>query len=76
MYYFDPDKNQVELQVDNVPEEKFAEYFENGEFAANPIGITYDPDDLAARYHAGVPEEELLKRPDGVDRDITDFPYN
>ena len=76
MYYFDPDKNQVELQVDNVPEEKFAEYFENGEFAANPIGITYDPDDLAARYHAGVPEEELLKRPDGVAPDISEFPSN
>lgn len=76
MYYFDPDKNQIELQVDNVPEEKFAEYFENGEFAANPIGIKFDPDELAARYHAGVPEAELLKRPDGVPPDITEFPRN
>ena len=76
MYYFDPDKNQVELQVDNVPEEKFAEYFANGEFAANPIGITFDPDELAARYHAGEPVEQLLKRPDGTPPAITDFPSN
>ena len=25
MYYFDPDKNQIELQVDNIPEEKFGD---------------------------------------------------
>ncbi len=76
MYYFDPDKNQVELQVDNVPEDRFAEYFENGEFAANPIGITFNPDDLAARYHAGEPESEILKRPDGTPPDLSEFPSN
>lgn len=76
MYFFDPDKNQVELQVDNVPEEKFAEYFDNGEFAANPIGITFDPEELLARYKAGEPEEVLLKRPDGVPPELTDFPSN
>jgi catechol 2,3-dioxygenase-like lactoylglutathione lyase family enzyme len=74
MYYFDPDKNTVELQVDNVPEERFAEYFENGEFADNPIGIRFDPDDLAARYRAGVPESDLLKRPRGVAPSLEEFP--
>jgi len=76
MYYFDPDKNQVELQVDNIPEAKFAEYFESGEFARNPIGVKFDPDDLARRYHAGVPEAQLLKRPDGVPPDLGEFPRN
>jgi len=76
MYYFDPDKNQVELQVDNIPEEKFAEYFENGEFTSNPIGIKFDPDELSARLAAGEPEEVLLQRPDGIPPDLTEFPAN
>ena len=76
MYYFDPDKNQIELQVDNVPEEKFAEYFENGEFTDNPIGIKFDPDELSAKVAAGVPEEQLLKRPSGPPADLTEFPVN
>ena len=76
MYYFDPDKNMVELQVDNVPEEKFAEYFDNGEFTANPIGIKFDPDELFGRLNAGEPEEALLQRPDGVPPSLEEFPKN
>ena len=76
MYYFDPDKNQIELQVDNVPEEKFAEYFENGEFTDNPIGIKFDPDEMTARLAAGESEEALLKRPDGTPPDLREFPVN
>jgi len=76
MYFFDPDKNQVELQVDNVPETKFAEYFDSGEFARNPIGIKFDPDELARRYHAGEPEAQLLRRPDGTPPGLEEFPKN
>lgn len=76
MYYFDPDKNQIELQVDNVPEDRFAEYFENGEFTDNPIGIKFDPDEMTAKLAAGVPEEELLKRPAGAPPDLSEFPVN
>lgn len=76
MYYFDPDKNQVELQVDNVPEAKFAEYFASGEFTENPIGVKFDPDDLARRYRAGEPEAQLLKRPEGAPPDLREFPVN
>ncbi len=76
MYYFAPDKNQIELQVDNVPEEKFAEYFENGEFTDNPIGITFDPDELTEKLAAGVPEADLLKRPDGAPPGLHEFPVN
>ena len=76
MYYFDPDKNQIELQVDNVPEEKFAEYFENGEFVENPIGVKFDPDEILARLEAGEPEAELLKRPKGAPPDLSEFPVN
>ena len=76
MYYFDPDKNQIELQVDNVPEDQFAEYFENGEFTENPIGIKFDPDEMTARLKAGESEEALLKRPDGTPPDLREFPVN
>lgn len=76
MYYFDPDKNQVELQVDNIPEEKFAEYFDNGEFTSNPIGIKFDPDELFGRLSAGESEEDLLQRPDGVPPGLEEFPAN
>lgn len=76
MYYFDPDKNAVELQVDNVPEDKFAEYFENGEFTENPIGIKFDPDELFGRLEAGESEEALLQRPDGVPPSLEEFPRN
>ena len=60
MYYADPDGNQVELQIDNfdTPEECHAWFF-RPEFAENPIGITFDPNDLAAQFHAGVPVAQL-----------------
>jgi catechol-2,3-dioxygenase len=76
MYYFDPDKNQIELQVDNVSEDRFAEYFDNGEFTDNPIGTKFDPDEMTAKLAAGVPESDLLKRPDGTPPDLSEFPVN
>lgn len=76
LYYFDPDKNQIELQVDNVPEADFAAYFENGEFAANPTGVTFDPDVLFERLDRGEPEETLLRRPPGTPPDTGTFPVN
>ncbi len=76
MYYFDPDKNMVELQVDNVPEEKFAEYFANGEFTENPIGIKFDPEELFGRLAAGETEASLLPRPPGDPAPLEEFPKN
>lgn len=60
LYYADPDGNQVELQVDSMgPAE--AESFMAGEvFAANPIGVGFDPDELVARRSAGESVESLL----------------
>jgi catechol 2,3-dioxygenase-like lactoylglutathione lyase family enzyme len=62
MYYADPDGNQVELQIDNfaTPEDCHAWFF-RPEFAENPIGITFDPDDLATKFHAGVPVAQLKR---------------
>lgn len=50
IYYADPDGNQVELKVDtfSTPEEQYA-YMKSGEFAANPIGTSFNPDEMVAR---------------------------
>jgi len=63
-YYRDPDGNQVELQIDvfDGPEAVNAWYAES-DFAANPIGVKFDPDELIARFEAGEPEAELTRRP-------------
>ncbi len=70
MYYADPDGNQMELQVDAcaTPDEANA-YMDSPAFAANPIGVEYDPDAYLARLRAGTPGSELLKR-------TADFPVS
>jgi catechol 2,3-dioxygenase-like lactoylglutathione lyase family enzyme len=63
MYYRDPDGLRVELQIDNfATDQELNAYFTSADFQQNPIGVTYDPDELARRYEEGVPLEELLRR--------------
>ncbi len=62
MYYADPDGNKVELQIDNFDTaEELNAFFRSGEFARNPIGINFDPEALARRFHQGVPISDLKK---------------
>ena len=64
MYYKDPDGSRVELQVDNFPSaEEANQWMRSGDFAANPIGVIFAPDDLLARYVAGDAMETLTARP-------------
>ena len=64
LYYKDPDGNKVELQVDNfATAEECNAWMRSGAFAANPIGVVFEPDDLLARYRAGEPLESLAARP-------------
>ncbi|MFI5364635.1 MAG: VOC family protein [Candidatus Binatia bacterium] len=64
MYYKDPDGNRVELQVDNFPTaEQTNHWMRSGAFAANPIGVVFDPQELLARYRAGEPIEKLTAQP-------------
>src|SRR5262252_8870893 len=64
MYYRDPDDNRVELQIDNFPTtEELQGYFQSAAFAANPVGVTYDPEQLVRDYEAGVPIADLLRIP-------------
>ena len=70
MYYADPDGNQMELQVDAcATQEEANTYMDGAVFAANPIGVEYDPDDYLARLRAGTPGSALLKR-------TADFPVS
>jgi catechol-2,3-dioxygenase len=64
MYYKDPDGNRVELQVDNLPTaESVDRWMRSPEFAANPIGVIFDPEDLVERYARGEPIDQLTARP-------------
>lgn len=70
MYYRDPDGNKVELQIDNFATvEELKGFFRSNDFSKNPIGVSFDPEELARQYHAGVPDSELKKyRPEvGLD---------
>lgn len=75
MYYLDPDRNQVELQVDVFgATEEVEAYLSGGAFARNPIGVMYDPAELARRFHAGVPEAELMRPLEGPPPGPGDWP--
>ncbi len=64
MYYKDPDGSRVELQVDNMPTvDAIEQWMRSGAFAANPIGVVFDPVELVARFAAGEPLETLTARP-------------
>jgi len=61
LYYRDPEENAVEIQVDNFPSvDALNEWFATGEFNSNPIGVTFDFEEIVERHRAGEPEETLL----------------
>ncbi|MDE0701892.1 MAG: VOC family protein [Acidimicrobiaceae bacterium] len=62
-YYRDPDGNQVELQVDTMSLAEADTFMRSPVFAANPIGIDVDFDQLVQLHAAGEPEESLLAYP-------------
>ena len=62
LYYEDPDRNRIELQVDNF--ETLADlnaWFATGAFERRPIGIEISFEDLAERLRKGEPERALLR---------------
>lgn len=63
LYYQDPDGNQIETQVDNFETVAAANEFMNSpEFAENPIGVDFDPEDLIRRLENGEDEGSIRKR--------------
>ena len=65
LYYRDPDGNRMEFQVDHGTVEEATAFMASRAFAANPIGVVYDPDALLAKYEAGASEAELMTMPTG-----------
>jgi catechol 2,3-dioxygenase-like lactoylglutathione lyase family enzyme len=64
LYYRDPDGNQLEFQVENYASvAESTQFFYSEEFAENPVGVEFDPEDHLARLRAGESEEALKKRP-------------
>ena len=64
MYYEDPDRNQIELQVDNFDDiDEASAFFYSEAFSENAVGAEFDPADLLRRLRAGETEAELKKRP-------------
>ena len=64
MYYLDPDGLRVELQIDNFATMAEAHAFlTSPDFAENPIGVIFDPEQLIREYEAGRAFEDLLRRP-------------
>ena len=64
LYYADPDGTQCELQVDVMDEATAAAFMASDVFAANPLGVPIDPDDLVLRRNAGVNGCAHRVRPD------------
>jgi catechol-2,3-dioxygenase len=71
IYYADPDGHKNEMMVDTMPMELADEWIHSPEFAANPIGWPFDPDELLAGYEAGAPLAELMRI--GRDRYVQDL---
>lgn len=75
IYYQDPDGNLLETQVDNFDDMVVADAFmASSQFAENPIGVDFDPEDLARRLGAGEPEAQIKKRPDIGPRTTSGIP--
>lgn len=75
LYYQDPDSNQIELQVDNFDTiEEATQFFYSPDFAENPIGVDFDPAELARRFHAGEADAAIKRRPSIGQRGLDSLP--
>ena len=63
MYFYDPDRNQVELLVDNFATAAEGQAYMRRRSAAdkNPVGIDFEPDELVARVRKGLRIEEHVE---------------
>jgi catechol 2,3-dioxygenase-like lactoylglutathione lyase family enzyme len=69
MYYQDPDKNMMEFQIDLMEPQAANDFMDGPQFAANPIGERFDPDELAARFDAGKTVDDIIFRTDQKERE-------
>jgi catechol 2,3-dioxygenase len=64
LYYVDPEGNGVEIQVDNFGDWGASKEWTwaSREFAENPIGSFFDPDEVVARAVGGMTHQEIHER--------------
>ena len=63
IYYSDPDRNRLELQVDVFGTSDEANAFMVGEiYQKDPVGVDFDPDEMFAQLRAGASFEALARR--------------
>ena len=63
LYYQDPDGQHVEMQIENFATlQEASDYMRGAEFAADPVGPSFDPALMYDDYKKGVLESELLTR--------------
>jgi len=63
MYYADPDGNQTEFQVDCFESKKECnDYICGPNFATNPVGVEFDPEDWLSQVRAGASFSDFLVR--------------
>ncbi len=65
LYYADPDGNRMEFQVDCCTAEEARALMSTEAYAANPIGVAFDPDELLSRFMSGEEADALLLQPAG-----------
>ena len=65
LYYADPDGNRMELQVDCCTAEEAKALMSSEAYAANPIGVAFDPQELLFRLRSGEVADALLLQPAG-----------
>ena len=61
LYYYDPDQNRIELQVDNFADMTEATALMQEQFSINPVGVEFDPEEMLARLHSGANPDELVR---------------
>lgn len=65
LYYRDPDGNRMEFQVDACTAVEGEAFMRSDAFAQNPVGVSFDPEDLLSRYDAGADARDLIDLPKG-----------
>lgn len=70
LYYRDPDGNRMEFQVDCGTVAEANAFMASEAFAANPVGVGWDPELLLEQYERGVDVEVLARRPEGAMSEI------
>ena len=53
LYYQDPDGNQAELQIDLTTSDEADAFMASETFADNPLGVVFDPEEMAAQHRGG-----------------------